>query len=320
MKKIWNLLIVLMLMASIAPLAFADEAEDSTDDVEIDDETQEQVEAMNNGIGAEVRLLQLEKSITINILKGEEIISNLTGLGFDTTELQAILVELELVKEEVIDTDPNATDTVQIFVDLKHDAVNLTKEFRDTLKEILDDDAIEQLRERIREMVCEQAQNLSKNIQNKIRQFNRNQLHRVYQIVGENDDSVLNQYRNGTLTMNQVKQQLRKTVNQMIKEKRYDLFSQLKQEKIQKHIKAKNCIQNASEGFQTRQESRLQKRLQKSENMSNNPVNEETCQRIRNRIDNISTSDTGNEDSGSDRQSNGHHGGNGNQQSGGGNQ
>ena len=42
MKKIWNLLIVLMLMASIAPLAFADEAEDSTDDVEIDAETQKQ--------------------------------------------------------------------------------------------------------------------------------------------------------------------------------------------------------------------------------------------------------------------------------------
>ena len=338
MKKIWNVLIVLMLMASIAPLAFADEAEDSTDDVEIDAETQKQVEVMNNGIGAEIRLLQLEKSIKINIFKGEEIVSNLTDLGFDTTELQAILVELELVKEEVIAADPNATDAVQIFVDLKHDAVNLTKEFRDTLKEILDDDAIEQLRERLREMVCEQAQNLSKNIQNKIRQFNRNQLHRVYQIIGENGDSVLSQYQNGTLTRNQVKQQIQKMVNQMIKEKRYDLFSQLKQEKIQNQVKAQSCVQNASEGFQTRQESRLQKRLQKSENMSDNPVNEETAERVRNRINDIDTSgsgsddnnspvDSGNEDSGSGNgtgqsgdSGNGYYGGNGNQQSGGGNQ
>ena len=124
MKKIWNILIVLTLMASIAPLAFADDAEDSADDVEIDVETQKQVEVMNNGIGAEIRLLQIEKSITINLFKGEEIVSNLTDLGFNTTELQAILVELELVKEEVIAADPNATDAVQIFVDLKHDAVN----------------------------------------------------------------------------------------------------------------------------------------------------------------------------------------------------
>ena len=41
------------------------------------------------------------------------------------------LKELEILKEEVNDTDPNATDAVQIFVDLKHDAVNLTKDFRD---------------------------------------------------------------------------------------------------------------------------------------------------------------------------------------------
>ena len=326
MKKIWNVLIVLMLMASIAPLAFADEAEYSTDDVEIDAETQEQVECMNNGVGAGIRLLQLEKSITTNIFKGEEIVSNLTGLGFDTTELQAILVELGLVKEEVIAADPNATDAVQIFLDLKHDAVNLTRDFRETLKEILEDDAIEQLRQRVRAMVCEQAQNLSKSIQNKIRQFNRNQLHKVYQILGENGESVLSQYQNGTLTMTQAKQQLRKSVNQMMQEKRYDLFSQLKQEKIQNQIKAQNCVQNASEGFQTRQESRLQKRLQKSENMSDNPVNEETAQRIRNRLDDIGSAGTGsgsesnNSPVDSGNSGNGYYGGNGNQQSGGGNQ
>lgn len=354
MKKIWNALIVLMLIASIAPLVFADEVEDSTDDVEIDAETQKQVEAMNNGIGAEIRLLQLEKSITINIFKGEEIVSNLAELGFNTTELLAILFELELLKGEVVTADPNATDAVQIFVDLKHDAVNLTKDFRDTLKESLDDDTIEQIRERIREMICEQAQNLSKNIQNKIRQFNRNQFHRVYQILGENGDSVLNQYQNGTLTMNQVKQQIQKMVNQMIKEKRYDLFSQLKQEKIHNQIKAKNCVQNASEGFQTREESRLQKRLHQSETMSDNPVTEEASERIRNRIncigdagtgsdDNNSpvdngsgngagdgdSSSSGNEDSGtgngfgdggSGNPGNGYYGGNGTQQSGGGNQ
>lgn len=308
MKKIWNVLIVLMLMTSIAPLVFADETEDSAGYVEIDAETQKQVQVMNNWVGAEIRLLQLEESIIINLFKGEKIVYNLTDLGFDTIELQAILLELEFVKDEVIAADPNATDAVQIFVDLKYDAVNLTKEFRYTLREILNDNAIEQLREKVGEMVCEQAQNLSKNIQNRIRQFNINQFHRVYQIAGENDGSLFNQYQNGTLTMNQVKQQIQKMVNQMIKGERYNLFYQLKQEKIKNQIKAKNCIQNASEGFQTRQEIRLQKRLQKSESMPYNPVNEETSQRIRNRIYNIDTS------------GNGYYGGNGNQQSGGGNQ
>ena len=75
MRKIWNMVIVLMLMVSIAPLAFADEAEDSTDEVEINDETQKQVEIMDARVGSEIRLLQLEKSITKNIIKGEEVVS-----------------------------------------------------------------------------------------------------------------------------------------------------------------------------------------------------------------------------------------------------
>ena len=81
MKKIWNVLIVLMLMTSIAPLVFADETEDSAGYVEIDAETQKQVQVMNNWVGAEIRLLQLEKSIIINLFKGEKIEYNLTDLG-----------------------------------------------------------------------------------------------------------------------------------------------------------------------------------------------------------------------------------------------
>ena len=68
------------------------------------------------------------------------------------------------------------SDAVQIFTDLKNDSIELTKEFRDTLREMLDDETIEGLRERIREMVCERVQNLSEMIRNRIRQHNRNRL------------------------------------------------------------------------------------------------------------------------------------------------
>ena len=315
MRKTRNIIIVLMLMTSIAPLAFADEAEDSTDEVEIDDETQKQVEIMIASAGSEIRLLQLEKSITKNIIKGEEVVSILKDLEYNTTYLEAILAEFEFLKEEVIDTDPNSTDAVQIFVDFKHDAVNITKDFRDALKELLDDDTIEQLRERIREMVCEQAQNLSRKIQNKIKQFNRNQLHKLYQIMGENGTSILNKYQNGTLTMEQVRQQIGKMVNQMTKEKRYEIFSQLKQNNIQKKIQAKVCVQNATAGFQTREESRLTNRLQKSENMPNDPINEEMQERIRNRLKGNDNAGTGGSVNNAD---NGGPGNGNNQQPGGG--
>ena len=172
MKKILGITMVLLLATSMVPLTLADEAEDTQ---------QDEVKIMNDQIGAQIRLLQLEKAIAKNILKGEEVVSVLKESEYDTTELEAmaILAELELLKEEVQSADSNSTNATQIFVDLKSDAVELTKDFKEALKELLDEKTIEELRERIREMVCEQVQNLSQQIQNPIKQFNRNQLHKI---------------------------------------------------------------------------------------------------------------------------------------------
>jgi len=302
MKKMLNILMVLMLMTSISSLAFAEEA----DEVEIDDETEKQVEAMSSQVGAEIRLLQLEKAITKNIIKGEEAVAVLKEADYNTTELEAILAELELLLEEVQTTDANSTNATQIFIDLKSDAIELTKEFRDTLKELLDKETLEQLRERIREMVCEQVQNLSNKIQNKIKHFNRNQLHRVFGFLGNINESFLEKYQNGTLNMTQVKQQISKKVNQMTKEKRSEIFSELKQFKIQNQIQAKICVENSTEKFQQRKEVRLNNRIKKSEAISDNAIGEEIAQRIRARLNKDNVANTVSEDTGNGNEDPGH--------------
>ena len=287
MRKILSIVMVLLLAASVVPLALADEAGDiQQDEVEIDAETQDEVEIMNYQFGAEVRLLQLEKSITKNILKGEEVVSVLKGAEYNTTELEAILSELELLKEEVQSADPNSTDAVQIFVDLKSDAIELTKDFRETLKDLLDEGTVEELRERVREMVCEQVQNLSQQIRNRIRQFNRNQLHRIYGIIGETNSSLINEYQNGNVTKEQVKQQISKKVNEMTKEKRYQIFSELKEGKIRERIQARLCVENVTENFQDRKETRLTNRLYNVQNAQNidNQVRAEMENRITQRL------------------------------------
>ncbi len=287
MRKILSIVMVLLLAASVVPLALADEAGDiQQGEVEIDAETQDEVEIMNYQFGAEVRLLQLEKSITKNILKGEEVVSVLKGAEYNTTELEAILAELELLKEEVQSADPNSTDAVQIFVDLKSDAIELTKDFRETSKDLLDEGTLEELRERIREMVCEQVQNLSQQIRNRIRQFNRNQLHRIYEALGETNSSLINEYQNGNATKEQVKQQISKKVNEMTKEKRYQIFSELKEGKIRERIQARMCVENATQNFQERKGVRLTNRLHNAQNAQNidNQVRAEMENRITQRL------------------------------------
>lgn len=305
MKKILGITMVLLLAASMVPLTLADETEDTQ---------QDEVKIMNDQLGAQIRLLQLEKAITKNIFKGEEVVSVLKESEYNTTELEAILAELELLKEEVQSADSNSTNATQIFVDLKSDAVELTKDFKEALKELLDEKTIEELRERIREMVCEQLQNLSQQIQNRTRQFNRNQLHKIYGVIEETDSSLIDEYQNGNITREQVKQQISKKINEMTKEKRYQVFSELKEGSIRERIQARVCVEDAAENFQERKEVRLTNRLRNAQNIDDDQIRTEMEQRMQNRLNNMANG--GNDDSGNNANDNGNNGTGNNEQPG----
>ena len=287
MNKRWSIIMVLLLMMSLTSFAVADDAEDTEqDDVEIDEETQDEIEIMPYPHGAQIRLLQLEKAITKNIARGTEIIAALQELDVNTTDLEAILAELELVKEEVQAADPNATDAVQVFIDHKADAIELSKEFRDTVRELVDEITLEALRERIREMTYKQMQNISAKIQNRIRLFNRNQAQRIYKLFGETNMSL----QNGTVTREQLRQHMRTQLSNMSSEKRYNLYAELAQYKIRTRIQAHASIDNATEDFQERQEERLTNRLRNTQGGQtgvDERVKAAMEQRMRNRLNNM---------------------------------
>jgi len=298
MKKIWSILMVLMLMISISSLAFADESEENNDE-EINEETEKEIEIMNNSLGAEIRLLQLEKSITKNLLKGNMIVDVLEGLGYNTTNLIAILAEMGYILEEVQTADPEANDSVEVFIDLKTDARNLTTQFRITLKDLLSDVKYKEVKEQIRENLSDELQNYSKQIRNRIKQFNRNQIYRLYGIVGEGNNSLVNKYMNGSSTMAQVKLQINKMVNNKTREKKMKIFSELKKEKIQNKFHASTEAENAVKNFTQRETERLQKRLEQAQNSGNEKLIEQIQNRIQNIQDENGNSGSGNGNSGS---------------------
>jgi len=244
MKKITTLLIMLMIFIPISSLAIADEAEEENEDSDIDNKTVEEIKIMNNSLGAEIRLLQLQKSIIKNLLKGEMAVEVLEGLGYNTTTLEAILSEMNNTLEEVKAANTSSNESVQIFVELKSQAKNLTTQFRETIKELLDGEKLREIRERIKEMVSAELENISKMIRNKIKQFNRNQLYKLYGIIGEVNNSFVKKYLNGNVSLAEVKLQICKTINQMNKERRYEIFSEIKKGNIQKKIHAQASIDN----------------------------------------------------------------------------
>jgi len=263
MKKITNLLLVLMLMGSIVSLAFAVEADDDNQGNPIDDESNDQVNEtgspkkhhfdneterevgiMNNSLGARIRLLQLEKALLTNILKGVMTVQVLKGLNVTVTELEEILENLSDVLDAVRAVDPTANDSVLVFVQLKNDSRNLTKQFRDSLRSLLDNETIAMIKEQLKNMTSDELQNCSMRLRHWIRQFNHNQLYRLYGIIGETNTSLINEYINGNISLDLVKLQLHKMVNQMTKEKRHMIFSEVKEENIKKKIHTQAMLED----------------------------------------------------------------------------
>jgi hypothetical protein len=254
MKKITAIFLVLLLMASVISLAFAVEADDDkkgnpTDENEntthpSDNETEHEIGIMNNSLGARIRLLQLEKALLTNVLKGAMTVQVLKELNVSTDALEAILANLSDVLDAVRAADPAANNSVEIFVELKNESRNLTKQFRDTLRLLLDDETIAMIRKQLRNVTSDELQNCSMRLRHWIRHFNGNQLYRLYGIIGETNNTLLEQYLNGNLTLNQTKFQLHRMINQMTKEKQHMIFSVVKEENIKKKIHAHAVMDN----------------------------------------------------------------------------
>jgi hypothetical protein len=248
MKKMTNIILVLMLMASTMSFALAVKADEPTQQTPlqdpIDDETEHQIQVMNNSIGSRIRLLQLEKALIKNILKGNMTIQILKGLDVNTTQLQAILDNLTAVLNEVRAADPDANDSLEMFIELKNESRNLTKQFRDALQVLLDEETISQIREQLRNVTSDELQNCSMRIRHWVRHFNRNQLYRLFALTGEVNISLLDEYLNGNVTLDQARQHFYKLVNQMTKEKRYMIFSEIKEENLKNKIHAHQAIEH----------------------------------------------------------------------------
>lgn len=279
MRKIWNILTVLLLSTSLMSLALADEADDT-----YDAETQEEIGIMQYKFGAEVRLLQLEKGLTRNIMIGAKIIEILQELEVYTFDLELILTEMELLIEEVRDANPNSEDVVEQFVDMKNESINLTREFRTTLHNLLDEEILETLREQMKEFYKEEMQNLREQIRNMIRNFNRDRLHSTYEIIGLIDEGLLDQYEDGEITIDEVKEQLREYFDNLTKEERRELFAELKMNNIRRIIHAKAAFEDASEFAQERKEARWNNRLLRINDIEDPHLRGQMNKRIRGRM------------------------------------
>ena len=270
---------VLLLTTSIVTLAIADEVDDTQNG-----EIIEEIGIMQYPYGAEIRLLQLEKVLTRNIMIGEKIIEILIELEIENTELQLILTDMELLLEEIQTTDPSSENSTEDFVDMKNESINLTKEFRTTLHGLLDKETIELLKEEMKDFYKEEMKSLREQIRNMIRNFNRDRLNSIYEITELVDENLLEQYEDGDATIEEVKEQLREYFDNLTKEERRELFAELKMNNIRRLIHAKAAFKDASEFAHERKEERWNNRLIRINEIEDPHLRSEMNKRIRGKM------------------------------------
>ena len=286
MKMKLSILVVCVILGISTTFAYAENGEGSN--VNIDKHTYSQIKVFNNPDGAEIRFSQLEKSVTNNIYKGQLIIKNLSELGYETLDLETILAEMELLLGEIQAVDVNDSEAVYLFVELKQDAIDLSNEFREALNQLLDDETRAALEEAIKNNICEKAKGLQSSIQNKVKLYNAEQLEEIFRIMGESNNQDLQKYKNGTLSLMQVKQKLALYAGELNIEEKFNLLTQIKSENIKLKIQSRVNIQNVTNEYAYRKCARLQNRLNNSENIGNETLKLRLQQRLRLRINQTS--------------------------------
>jgi hypothetical protein len=288
MKKITTILLMLAVLALIValPIVLAEDNE-TDDDLNISEQTQQEIGAMHYGIGPEIRLLQLEKSITRNILHGETVIAVLKNASKNTTELESILSEMKLLKTEVQEADPEDENATTIFVDLKADAIDLSQEFRTKANELLTVAEANQLRLRLRETERDELKEINDEIKDSIKAFNSEQLRNVFDILGIENTAIIDKYLNGEATKGDIMKIISSKFSSLSANEKKDVIAKLKEEGVKKNIFKIKAVEKARLNHFVRKETRLNKRLGQLNKFNNTEVIGKMQNRIQERLHDI---------------------------------
>jgi len=291
-SKMMGIFLLTIFLFSIFPVAIAQE--DSTDDV-VAEETLTEVKTMGQRLGREVRLLQLEKSITRNILIGNIVIDVIKENGDDTTELEAFVTELEALKIEISELDPEAEDAVETFVSIKEESIEITQEFRKLAKELLGEDDKLEIAEAIKDLDKENLKNYNERIRQKVHELNAEIVLKTFESFGIEDTELIQKVENGEATHAEVREAIRNAVKNMTPEERREGWTKLKESNVKRDVAARTKIETARLRINERLEKRNEYLLKATERIQD-PERRERVQthleersvEIQGRIDRIS--------------------------------
>ncbi len=307
MKKI-SILAFLFMLIAILPLAIADKESQDDDleirhenEIEIENEveiehensmlnvsntTLIEVESMSLRHGAKTRLLQLEKAIERNILLGNATISAIMQVNesANVTELEAIIAELQELKIQVEQVNPegNGSETARQFVELKNDAIELTKQFRAKARMLVGKEEASDIRLKIKVKSNSEMKELNERIRIEARESNAERLKKIFEAIKVRNDALEDRVRSGNATVSDVIRELQIQLNDLKREQKESAFEEMKEDIFKRQILRQAAVQNAQTNFSERKIERIEQRMEKITDGRIREKMEERIERIEN--------------------------------------
>ncbi len=262
-NKIGIIALLFVALLAIPMVAFAE-----TDDTNsISDDMANEIRIMGDPLGAHVRLLQLEKSFTRNVLTGQIVIdvinknhpdANTTAAGTTLDELEALADELRTIIEN---TDTNTS--VQEFVEMKKQGITLTQEFREQTRSLLTSTDKQEIRERVKAIDKNELKSISNQIEYMRGQFNAGKIEALLRLLGANNTQLMQKIRDGNATKQEVGDAVTAAHNALSPQQQAAVDSLLKENAIKRIIGEKEIIKKGKEKLAERVLERKQNRMEK---------------------------------------------------------
>ncbi|MFH1770764.1 MAG: hypothetical protein ABH828_04360 [archaeon] len=234
-----------------------DEGDESDEDENEDEEDEDDVEVFKVPYGAEVRLIQLERSIDRNIDHGERIIAAILANDENASvdNLTAILEDMEDLIIEIQGMNlENKTpeELAEEYVEIKSRARDLSKLFRDTAREFFTGEDVLALRERLREHVSDMDGMYKEKFEKARNFFNEESLRGLLEKLGIDEETIEEALEQADFE--KAKGKIVSEFQKMNNGRKVQAVKNIREGKVKEDVFKKMAVQNARYKYQENHE------------------------------------------------------------------
>lgn len=239
--------------------------------------------------GASVRLLQLERSIQKNIIQGELLLNRLADRldNESLEELEAILMAMEDLKLSVSEYELQGNEEdVRAFVNFRHEASMLTKEFRETLRTFVRESERNNLRNRVIEesRASPALARMNNLLRERAREHNEKVVRDSVEDSGVIDENLLRRIRSGEIESREIREEVLRSVRADRAEQAQDVLRDMREEALRRRMNLREESEKLRAEVREANAEVREERMRERINEVRDRLPEELNKRVRERV------------------------------------